>query len=240
MPSPTSNSIYGIINDAMRDAGLLGEGEEPNSEALAVNFRRLNDIINLWQTQGLKLFYLQEVTVPLVASQSIYTLGPTGNVVMAKPSRVLEGWILQTASNTRRPLTCLSWDEWVSLGQVVGNNGAINSYFVDKQATMLKVNVWPPPNTAEVSNTLRLLTQVQATNQINLEDSMMFPQEWRIALRWGLADDIATGQPQAIMDRCQQRSNQYREALEDWDVEDTATTFVVDSNTGYGGRGRFR
>ena len=33
-----------------------------------------------------------------------------------------------------------------------------------------------------------------------------FAQEWRIALRWGLADDIATGQPQAIMDRCAQRA----------------------------------
>ena len=240
MPSPTSKSIYGIINDAMHDAGLLGEGEEPNSEALAVNFRRLNDIINLWQTQGLKLFYLQEVTIPLVASQSLYTMGPTGNVVMPKPSRVLSGYVLDAGSNARRPMEALSWDEWTTLGQVVGNAGSISSYFVDKQVSLLKVNFWPPPDATEALNTVKLLTQVQATNQINLEDEMQFPQEWRIALRWGLADDIATGQPQTIMDRCQQRSNIYREALEDWDVEDTTTTFVVDSRNGYGGRGRFR
>ena len=240
MPSPTSNSIYGIINDAMHDAGLLGEGEEPNSEALATNFRRLNDIINLWQTQGLKLFYLQEVTVPLVASQSLYTLSPTGNVVMPKPSRILQAYVLTAGSNTKRPLDNLSWNEWVTLSQTTGNDGSISSYFVDKQVNKLKVHFWPPPSAPEAANSVKLLTQVQATNQINLEDIMEFPQEWRIALRWGLADDISTGQPQAIMDRCQQRSNQYREALEDWDVEDTETTFTVDSRMGYGGRGRFR
>lgn len=240
MPSPTSNTIHGIINDAMHDAGLLGEGEVPNSEALATNFRRLNDIINLWQTQGLKLFYLQEVTVPLVASQSLYTLGPVGNVVMPKPSRVLQAYVLNAGSNTKRPLDNLSWNEWITLSQTTGNNGSISSYFVDKQVTELKVHFWPPPAATDAVNTVVLLTQVQATNQTNLEDSMEFPQEWRIALRWGLADDIATGQPQAIMDRCQQRANQYREALEDWDVEDTETSFVVDSRMGYGGRGRFR
>jgi len=239
MPSPTSKSISGIINDAMHDAGLLGEGEEPDSEALSVNFRRLNDIINLWQTQGLKLFYLQEVTVPLVASQSLYVLGPGGDVDMPRPSRVLQGYVLQAGSNTRRPLNALSWDEWMTLSQVVGNNSTITSYFVDKQVDVLNVRFWNPPSVTEAANTVRLLTQVQATNQINLEDDMEFPQEWRIALRWGLADDIATGQPQAIMDRCQQRANQYREALEDWDVEDTATMFTVDARSGYN-RGRFR
>lgn len=238
MPSPTSNTIYGIINDAMHDAGLLGEGEAPNSEALATNFRRLNDIINLWQTQGLRLFYLKEVTVPLVASKSLYTIGPVGDVVMEKPSRILQGYVLQATSNTRRPLVALSWDEWMTLSQVTGNDSTITSYFVDKQVAELKVHFWNPPSTAEAANTVVLLAQLQASNQINLEDDMEFPQEWRIALRWGLADDIATGQPQAIMDRCQMRANQYREALENWDVEDTSTSFAVDAR-GYGSR-RFR
>ena len=49
-----SNTVYGIINDAMHDAGYLQEGEIPNSDQLASNQRRLCDIINLWQTQGLR------------------------------------------------------------------------------------------------------------------------------------------------------------------------------------------
>jgi len=223
-----SNTVYGIINDAMHDAGYLQEGESPNSEQLATNQRRLCDIINLWQTQGLKLFFNQDIEIPLVASQSLYTLSVGGDVDMTKPLRVLQGYVLTTDS-VRRPLISISWNDWLNLSQVEANPGAVNSYFIDKQATVLNVHVWQTPDATEALNTLHLLLQVQATNPTNLEENVSFPQEWRIALRWGLADDICTGQPQAIMDRCSQRANQYRTMLEDWDVEDTTTSLTPDS-----------
>ena len=235
----TSNTIYGIINDAMHDAGYLGEGEQPNSEQLATNFRRLNDIINLWQTQGLKLFLLQEISVTLTAGQNTYILGPTGDVVMPKPSRVVDAYVL-TPDGIRRPLIPIAWQDWNLLPQVAGNDGVINSYFVNKQAAYLEVRFWNTPDITEALNSVVLTTQVQVPNKVNLQENMDFPQEWRIALRWGLADDIATGQPQAIMDRRAERANAYRAALEDWDVEDAPTSFAPSTRTGYGVQGRFR
>lgn len=235
----TSSTIYGIIDDAMHDAGYLGEGDQPNSEQLASNFRRLNDIVNLWQTQGLKLFLLQEITVPLVAGQHTYVFSPSGDVVMAKPSRVLDAYILDP-NGVRRPLLSLAWKDWNTLPQITGNDSTISSYFVNKQALELQVRFWNTPDTAEALNTAVLLMQVQAPNQANLQDNMNFPQEWRMALRWGLADDICTGQPQAIMDRCAQRAQIYRGILEDWDVEDAPTSFAPDTRSGYGVQGRFR
>lgn len=240
MATSVSNNAYGIIADAMTDAGWLQEGSRPNSEQLAVNMRRLNDIINLWQTQGLKLFLQEEVTVPLVVGQTLYVLGPSGPaVIMAKPTRILQGYILTTGSNIRRPLVIISRDEWERLSQVTGNNGTINSFMVDKQADNLNLNIWPPPDSTEVLNSAVFLVQVQAPNPLMLTDQIGFPQEWRIALRWGLADDICTGQPQAIMDRCAIKAKAFREALEDWDVEDASTYFGVDTRF-YQQQGRFR
>ena len=69
---------------------------------------------------------------------------------------------------------------------------------------------------------------------VSVNDQMNFPQEWFLALRWGFADEICTGQPQAIMDRCEKKATMYREALEDWDVEDTSTRFQPDTRMGYG------
>ena len=239
MATSVSNTAYGIINDAYHDAGLLQLGDNPNSQQLADSMRTLNDMINLWQTQGLKLFLQEEVTVPLVIGQTLYGLGPVGPaVVMAKPTRVLQGFVVDL-SNIRRPLVTISRDEWERLSQVVGNNGTINSFMVDKQATVLNLNLWPPPDATEVRNTAVFLMQVQAPNPVLLTDSMGFPQEWRMALRWGLADELATGQPQVIMDRCFKKATMYREALEDWDVEDAPTYLNVDSRF-YQGYGRFR
>jgi hypothetical protein len=240
MATSVSNNAYGIISDAMTDAGLLQEGGRPNSDQLATNMRRLNDIINLWQTQGLKLFLQELVNVPLVVGQTQYVLGPSGpDVVMARPPRILQGYVTQVAGNVRRPLVIISRDEWMRLSQVSGNNGVINSFFVDKQAYQTNLNVWPPPDSTEVLNTATFLTQVQADNPIALTDQTAFPQEWRIALRWGLADDICTGQPTTIMQRCAMNAQKYREALEDWDVEDAPTYFNVDSRF-YQHQGRFR
>lgn len=238
MATSTSNTAYGIINDAMVDAGYLQEGSEANSEQLATNLRRLCDIIDLWQTQGLKLFLQEVVILPLLIGKMKYSLGPGGDVEMDKPLRVLQGAILTAVQSVRRPLVCLSRDEFFRLSQVTGINGAINSYMVDKQANLLYVSLWNPPDLLETTNTCELLMQVQATNPINLETTTAFPQEWRIALRWGLADDICTGQPQAIMDRCAQRAVAYRSMLEDWDVEDASTEFAVDSRMNQG-MGRF-
>jgi len=238
MATSVSNNAYGIIADAMLDAGLLQEGARPNSEQLATNMRRLNDIINLWQTQGLKLFLQEDVVVPLTANKSKYVLGPTGDVVMARPPRILQGFILNT-SNIKRPLVLISRDEWERLSQVSGNSGAINSFMVDKQAAQTNLNVWPPPDSTEALNTASFLMQTQVTGPLALTDTMNFPQEWRIALRWGLADDICTGQPMTIMARCQTNAKMYRDALEDWDVEDAPTYLNVDSRM-YNNAGRFR
>ena len=56
--------------------------------------------------------------------------------------------------------------------------------------------------------------------------------ELRGVLR-GLADELATGQPQPIMQRCEAKANQYRQALEDWDVEDASTSFAPDQRALY-------
>jgi len=200
-------------------------------------FRRLTDLVNLWQTQGLKLFLNETITLTLTAGVGLYTLGPTGTVVMAKPMRVLQGNIV-TTGNIKRPLNVLSYNEWMTLSQTT-NLGMISSYFVDKQADLLKVHFWNVPDVTEAINTAELLTQVAAPNPVNLEEATQFPQEWRIALMWGLADEICGGQPQAIMDRCSKRASVYREALEDWDVEDAPTRFTVNFQ-GTGPTGRFR
>lgn len=239
MTTPASNTPSAIIADGYFDAGLIQAGDEPDSEQIANGMRRLNDLINLMQTQGLKLWLLSDTAVPLVANQSTYTFMPGGDVSMTKPMRVLQGYYL-SSTGSRSPLTVLSWEEWLRLSQTTGNPGALNSYFVDKQATVLNVSFWLTPDATAATGTAHVLLQQQVTNFINLTETMQFPQEWRIALRWGLADDLATGQPQAVQQRCAERAQAYRAMLEDWDVEDAPTRFTPDSQMLVQRQGSFR
>lgn len=237
MTTPADNTPISIIQDAYFDAGLLQEGESLNGEQIVNGLRKLTDLTNLWQTQGLKLWLNVDKTIPLVAGQGTYLLGPSGDVVMTKPLRVIDAWYV-TSTGIRRPLTPLAWSEYIRLSQI-NQTGAINSYFVDKQATQLSVFFWLLPDATAATGAAHLLLQTQVTNPITVTETINFPIEWRLALRWGLADELCTGQPQAIMDRCQQRAAAYRDALESWDVEDAPTRFTVDAQMQQY-QGRFR
>lgn len=216
---------------AYKDAGLIQDGDEPTGEQYADGLMRLNDIANLWQTQGLKLWLNQDLGVPLIAGQGNYSLGPGGSVDMAKPMRVIESYYLDS-SGIRRPLVPLSWDDYFRLSQV-NQTGQINSYFVNKQQFKLDLFFWNIPDALAATGTVHLLIQNQITQMVSLTDTTAFPIEWSMGLRWGLADELSTGQPQAIMDRCERKATAYRQALEDWDVEDAPTSFTPDQRALY-------
>ena len=224
MTSPNNNTPISIIQDAYLDSGLIGVGQAVNSEQIVMGMRRLTDMINLWQTQGLKLWLNVDTPITLVAGTGTYKLGPAQAVDMTRPLRVINAWFAD-ANGIRRPLIPLAWADYVRLS-IVTQTGQINSYFVDKQATYLSVFFWLVPDTVAATGTAHLQLQRQVDQFISVTEDMDFPIEWKLALRWGLADELAGGQPQAIMDRCQQRAQAYRTMLEDWDVEDAPTRFT--------------
>lgn len=227
MTAPAVNTPNGVIADAMRDAGKLMIGQYPSSEQYAENLRRLCDIINELLTHGLKLWLNVDTSVTLVAGKATYTFKPSGDVDMTKPLRVIQGYYLDSSS-VRRPLNVLSWNEYINLGQVT-QQGPVNSYFVNKKDTEIDVTFWLVPDATAATGTAHVLLQTQATNPVSLTETINFPPEWRIALRWLLAFDICTGQPQAIMDRCEKMATYYRTQMENWDVEDAPTQIQPDA-----------
>src|SRR5258706_7711109 len=235
MTAPALNTPNSIITTAMRHAGKISEGQLPTSEQFAMYQNDLNRMVNLWQTQGLKLWLQTDLEIVLSAGQggsgNPYILGPGGDVNMTNPLRIQQGYYLDSTGQNRRPIYPLSWQEWLELPTVT-QQGAIAQYFVDKQATSLNIYTWLIPDTTAATGTMHLMCQQQIVNPTNLTEQMNFPPEWGIALVWGLADEICTGQPQAILDRCQQRAMQYRAMLEDADVEDAATYFQPDQRQG--------
>lgn len=226
-----------IIRLALKDAGRLQTGADPSAEVLSDALGRLADLINTYQTQGLKLWLNSILSVPLVASTASYTLGPSGAIITSKPLRAPEGWYVSTDGN-RRPLNPLAIRDYYALGNLT-TEGAINSYLVDKQQSNLVVRLWPVPDTATAAGgTVELLIQQQAVAPSNLDEAIAFPVEWYMALRWGLADELATGQPAVIMDRCERKAREYRRLLEDWDVEDASVLIQPSIQMG-GSRSRF-
>lgn len=220
------NGTY-LVTKAYQDAAIVAKLGTPSATQFQDGLDRLNDIINLWATQGLKLWLQEDIPVTLTAGKTTYALGPGGDVNMTKPLSVYQAYYL-TSTQSRQPLTLLSKDEWTRLSQT-NVLGALNSFYPDKQLTFLNVNFYNTPDVQAATGTAHLITRVAAQNFVATSDTVGFPPEWYIALRWALADDLATSQPQEVQQRCAQRAGAYRQALEDWDVEDAPTFFQPDA-----------
>lgn len=229
----TFNTPGRIIGEAMYEAKLLGKGQSPSSEDYPKYLNRLQDMINTWQTDGLKLWLQHDLEIgPLVAGQARYQFGPGLDIDMTKPLRVLQGYYLESAGAVRRPLLVLSKDEYFRLSTTT-QTGAINSYYVDKQLLSLDVYLWLTPDAQAATGEAHGIFQTQVDHLIQLNDRTTFPVEWYLALIWGLADEICGGQPQATIDRCAKKATEYKDKLDNWDVEDASTSFAPDQRQVY-------
>lgn len=230
MTTPADNTPYAIIVDALTDCGKLQEGDEVVGERLASCMRRLRDLVNYFTTKGVKLWLQSDQAITLVAGQggpsNPYTLKPGGSVSITKPLRATDGYYLD-ANSISRPVDSIARADYVRLGNKT-QQGAINSYFVDKQQSEIDIYTWLVPDTTAALGTLHVILRQQATDPVTLNETMNFPQEWRIALRWCLADEMSTGQPAEVIKRCMVNARMYREELENWDIEDVPTQFTPD------------
>lgn len=223
----TALTASALIEAGYRDAQKLAFGASLSAGQLAEGLDRLNDIINFWQTKGLKLFLDLEVDVTLVESQQMYSFMTGGDVSMDRPLQVMSVSYWDSEDNSR-PITPISRQEWSTLTSRTAE-GSVNQYFAETLYDRTNLYLWQVPDATAATGTLKVLVRKQATNPAVVADNTRFPPEWAIALRWALADEVSSGMPEAITQRCAVRAQAYRKELEDWDVEITETYFQVDS-----------
>lgn len=228
------NTVRALIDRAYVNSGLIAAGSQANSQQYADGLNRLNERINYLQTKGLKLFTNVDTALALSAGVGTYFLGPAAvpGIAMVKPLRIPFAYYLNSSGN-KVPLTPMSRQELTVL-QTANQSGTPLQFFVDKQVTQLVVTLWPTPDTTAATGTVQLVLQTQAGQGALLTDAISFPMEWFNGLAWDLADELATGQPQAIAARCALKAKEFIESLEGWDVEDAQTFLTVDQRMTYG------
>jgi len=229
----TFNQIIRLITYGMRNAMMLEEGQEPNGEQIAEGLNRLNDLTNYLQTEGIRLWTQTDVVIPLVTGTSQYSLTGTYGKPYRIPRDLAYMLYIGGTQTVKSPVTSLSQQEWTLLTQ--GNQqGMVSQIYVEKLSTQLRVNTFLTPDSATATNwQLHVIVQQQMALGEKITDATQFPEEWYVGLQWILADEICTGQPDSIVQRCAQKSAYYKDKLNGWDVEDTQTFFVPDPRMGY-------
>lgn len=235
----SNQTATGICTRAYQDAGKLAAGGSLSSVQLAEGIDRLNDIINLRQTNGLRLWLETETTVTLTAGKQMYTFMPGGDVSVTRPLRIKQAAYWDAYSNVRPLTPCLSREEWTRLSSRT-IQAAVSQYFYEKLYDRLNLYLWNIPDTTAATGTVKVVLQNQAGNVTLAADSPHFPIEWTLYLRWALAEDLATGMPQEVVARAERMAAKYLEDLNGWDVEGEAETFFQPDMRTFARPGAFR
>lgn len=232
-----------VITLALRKLGVLEIGSSPDPDTVANAAMSLNLLIKQLSTDGLKLWKICELIIPLTSGQTTYTLGGSTSTLMYdslnptvaitdKPLKAIQGFYrnMQSTPPIDTPVMLVSKQEYNVLGSKF-STGTANTIFYDprKLNGVLYVYLTPDLN-AQTNLELHIVAQMPLDDLNTALDIPDFPNEWMNCLVWNLADQLALeyGVPMNFRQEIGQRAIAYKTLLSDWDVEASSTFFAPD------------
>lgn len=226
------------ITMALRKLNVLELGVTADSTTLTQANFNLNTMLKAWQTDGLKLWTINELIIPYSASKTTYTIGPTGaDITNPRPLKVVYAFLRNTlvTPNIDIPMTIMAKTDYLMLGGKF-STGVTNTVFYDPLTPNGVLSVYLTPDAATVTNySLHLIYQRQIQDMVNSTDNFDLPQEWSQAIIWNLALELSEEYdvPAEKIARITARADKYKQELIDWDVEFGSTFFVPDYRAQY-------
>ena len=222
-----------IINYALRKIGRLDLGSTPDATIVANTATALDMMIKSWITRGIKLWTINEITLPLVASQTKYVVGPTGtDLVTDKPMKLKQAWLrdVSVTPNTDIPLNPVSQYDYNLLGSKF-SSGTPNSIYLEVGRDNSNIYLYLTPDTFTGTNyQLHFVTQRLIQDVGVSTNNLDFPTEWLYTLGWNLAAEIAldNGVDAQKIAYIETKAAKLLEEVEAFDEEHTSTYFTPD------------
>jgi hypothetical protein len=239
-----------IIQLALRKLAVLELGDTPDPATVSNASLALNLLLKQMSTEGLKLWKIQEVIVPLTSGQTSYTLGGTGGddmympdgttLITDKPLKLIQAFYRNSSTPpVDVPIMLISRQEYNILGSKQ-SQGVSNSVYYDVRRDNGILNVFlTPDDYTATNNELHLVFQFPINDLSRAQDIPDFPNEWMNTLVWNLADQLAIeyAVPANHRQEIAIRASTYKEQLTSWDVESYSTFFQPDyRNSRYYGK----
>ena len=206
-----------LIDEAFSICGIGSEGEAISADQYFRARRSLNMLAKHWSTMG-HLWLQTEATVTLVAAQANYALA---TLFSQKPLRILSVRRKITSGGYETPLTEWSRQEYYDQPNKTVSS-VPTSYYFDPQRETGTLYVWPTASTATAAaQTLQVTYHRRIEDFDASNDDMDLPQEWHLALAYGLASELAVkyGVNSSMRREIAARAAEYKAQIEAFDTE---------------------
>lgn len=219
-----------IIKAALRKLEVIGEGETPSTEDYTNCAFGLNIMLKGWEADGMYLWKLSEITVPLLTNVTSYQIGPTatgtGAVVTDRPMRIIDTSYVRDSAGLDTNLMILSRQEYNQLG-LKSTAGTPSQVFYDPQLANGVAKFYGAPS--DSTHTAYLTAQTPVYDFNSGTETLDFPQEGYQAVVFGLADAMMDEYPKIDpqkASRIMQKAEYYRNQLANYSQEETSVFFM--------------
>lgn len=174
-----------IIDLALKDIGIVGEGQTASGTAMQDAFVTLNQMLALWQADGLTV-YAQKTIIATLTGAASYTIGAGGSINVARPVKIDAAF--WRVGGTDCPVTVFhSLIDYERACKGV-TSGVLSAIFYDPTYPLATLHSLPNSAAGE----LHLVCRVDLPTYISASDDIAFPPEYALALRYGLAEQLSS------------------------------------------------
>ena len=189
MPTSGTSSINAtrdvIVRRALRLTGAFASTDLPRPEQLNDAITVLNSMLKTWSTVGF-LWLRRFVTVPLVAGQSEYLLGPATDI--DRPTHIFNA-TRKTTDGYEVPIEHESRSGYMAIPNKLSTGVPVKIYY-DPQTTNGTLYVWPTPQ-AGTTDVIVLDVDRQIDVMTASVDEFDLPPHWVEVLSHSLAARLA-------------------------------------------------
>lgn len=224
-----------LIKSSLRIIGVGVTGETPSSEEMADARETLNIMLKAYTAHGLHLWKRDTQSITLTSGKHKYTLGPSGDITMTRPTRVIHV-SRRDSSNRDVPMTHLTIDEYWELPTKSTSDGTPVSFFYDPTLTNGTLYIWPEPDSNAASEyTLEMVFQTPIEDIDAGTNDFDVPQEWYEPLRYNLAYRLGQeyGAPIPFLDRLRRDALGMLDLVLSWDQESGSLFLEPDHQGGH-------
>lgn len=174
-------TVARILELALKDAGVLGDGETASAEMSLDAFDTLKQMVSQWQIDGLMVYASAEVSFAATGAQS-YTIGSGGDVNATRPAEVT-GAFWRDGSTDYQLDVLTSFEDYQRISSK-SDAGAPEAVCYDPDYALGTLYVWPKPS----SGTFYLTVRSPLPSYASTTESLSVPGEYEMALRYSLAE----------------------------------------------------
>lgn len=220
-----TRTVRDLVTRAARIATVIGGAEPLDANDASDILLSLNQMLDSWQAERLYAFKINELTVPLVAGDADYTIGPglTDIVTPVRPIR-LEYAFTRDAQGYDRPLEVLKNREEYADLFLKSLPGAYPVYaYLDPGYPVGTVYVWPLTNPS-IPLTLYIGVWVILSEYTALVDLVSLPPGYEDAITYSLAERICTEFEKPVSQSLEKMASMARARVKRMNVPASRTT----------------